>query len=66
MATVNLSDYDINKVPSAQGMSFGIVVSEWNREITGALLDGAYNTLLKHGVIDKDIIIINYRHYHNN
>ena len=34
----NLSEYDLNSVPSAKGMRFGIVVSEWNNNITGALL----------------------------
>ena len=57
MATTNLSAYDIDKVPSAKGMTFGIVVSEWNDEITGALLEGAKNTLKKHGVAEEDIII---------
>ena len=51
----NLSDYDINSVPNGKGMKVGIVVSEWNKEITGALLDGAVNTLLKHGVEEEDI-----------
>lgn len=51
----NLSDYDINSVPSAEGMKVGIVVSEWNDNITGALLDGAVNTLKKHGVAPDDI-----------
>ena len=51
MATAyhNLSDYDFNSVPNAEEMKFGIVVSEWNDKITGALLDGAINTLKKHG-----------------
>ena len=53
----NLSDYDINSVPSAEGMRFGIVVAEWNHEITGALLEGCYNTLLKHGVEESEIIV---------
>ena len=41
MATAlhNLSDYNIANVPDASNMCFGIVVSEWNEEITGALLD---------------------------
>lgn len=56
MATVNLSDYDINSVPTAVGMRVGIVVSEWNNEITEALFTGAYNVLLKHGVKKEDII----------
>ena len=43
MATAyhNLSEYDFNSVPNAEAMKFGIVVSEWNFNITGALLKGA-------------------------
>lgn len=52
----NLSDYNIESVPSAKGMKIGIVVAEWNTEITEALYQGAYNTLLKHGVNEDDII----------
>ncbi len=55
MATSNLSDYDINKVPSAENMSFGIIVSEWNNQITFALRDAAIKTLIKHGAKDKNI-----------
>lgn len=51
----NLSDYDFKSVPQAEGMRFGIVVSEWNSKVTGALLEGAYNTLRKHGVREEDI-----------
>lgn len=51
----NLSDYDFNSVPSAEGMRFGIVVAEWNSEITGELLEGAFNTLAKHGALVEDI-----------
>lgn len=53
----NLSEYDINTVPNAEGMKVGIVVSEWNIDITGALRDGAINTLLKHGVKPEDVIL---------
>jgi len=56
MATVNLSNYDINSVPSAKGMKFGIVISEWNNDITEALYNGAYETLIKHGANSEDII----------
>ena len=38
-------------------MRFGIVVSEWNHEITLALKDGAYNTLIKHGAAPNNILI---------
>lgn len=53
----NLSDYDTASVPTARGMRFGIVVSEWNKEVTGALLDGAYATLTKHGAQEEDITV---------
>ncbi len=53
----NLSDYDFRSVPSAKGMRFGIVVSEWNNKVTGALLQGAYNTLQKHGAQEEDILV---------
>lgn len=52
----NLSDYDIKSVPSASEMKFGIVTAEWNREITDALLKGAYETLLKHGAKEENIL----------
>lgn len=57
MATAlrNLSSYDATKVPDASNMCFGIVVSEWNPEITGALLEGAVNTLERHGTIPENI-----------
>ena len=59
MATAyhNLSDYDFNSVPNAEEMKFGIVVSEWNAHITGALLDGAVKTLKKHGVMQENILV---------
>lgn len=53
----NLSDYDINSVPDAKGMRIGIVVAEWNENITAALLEGAKETLLKHGVAKGDIVV---------
>jgi 6,7-dimethyl-8-ribityllumazine synthase len=57
MATVNLSDYDIKRVPDAGNMRFGIVVSDWNSEVTWKLLEGAVNTLVKHGSAKENIII---------
>ncbi|TAJ15666.1 6,7-dimethyl-8-ribityllumazine synthase [Marinilabiliaceae bacterium JC017] len=52
----NLSDYNPETVPSAANMKFGILVSEWNTEITEALFNGAYNTLIKHGANPENII----------
>ena len=53
----NLSDYDASKVPSAKNMKFGIVVAEWNEEITHALATGAIETLKKHDAQDDNIIL---------
>ena len=53
----NLSDYDIHSVPDATGMRVGVVVSEWNEKVTGALLEGAVQTLKKHGVREEDITV---------
>ncbi len=57
MATKDLSQYDINSVPSAENMRFGIVVAEWNFEITGALAKGAVTTLTKHGAKEENIVV---------
>ena len=54
----NLSAYDINSVPDGKGMRIGIVVSEWNEEVTAALLAGAQSTLLKHGVKENNIPVL--------
>jgi len=53
----NLSTYNQKKIPSAAEMSFGIVVSEWNEEITQALLKGAHDTLVLHGAKKKNIAV---------
>jgi len=53
----NLSDYNIHSIPDASDMSFVILVSEWNDEITFALRDGAIKTLQKHGVIEENIVV---------
>ena len=59
MATLNnnLSEYDITQVPDGKSMKIGIVVSEWNEEITKGLLNGAHSTLLKHGILEENIIV---------
>jgi 6,7-dimethyl-8-ribityllumazine synthase len=57
MATKNLSEYDLTTVPSASEMKFGIVVAEWNHEITSALAQGAFDTLKKHGAKEENILL---------
>jgi 6,7-dimethyl-8-ribityllumazine synthase len=51
----NLSNYDPANIPDAANMRFGIVVSEWNDKITFALLQGAVDTLKKHGATEDNI-----------
>ena len=53
----NLSEYNAEDIPSGDEMKIGIVLAEWNHEITSALLEGAVSTLLKHGVSEKNISI---------
>ncbi len=53
----NLSSHDPASVPEASEMRFGIVVAEWNEEITSALLEGAVSTLQKYGAKKENIQI---------
>ncbi len=57
MATAlkNLSSYDPGRVPSAKGMKVGVVVSEWNDQVTFALRDGVIKTLIDRGGNPEDI-----------
>jgi 6,7-dimethyl-8-ribityllumazine synthase len=57
MSTTNLSDYIPELVPDANDMRFGIVVSDWNMDVTWALLEGAITTLKKHGAKTKNIVV---------
>lgn len=50
----NLSTH--KDTPDGTGMHIGIVCSEWNTEVTNALFEGAYKTLLKYGVKENNII----------
>ena len=58
MATVNknLSTYDKTTIPNAKDFRFGIVVSEWNENITEGLCEGAISALTANGVIEDNII----------
>lgn len=57
MASVqqNLSVFDKSNLPDATKMRFGIVVAEWNSEITNALFNGAFQTLISCGVVESNI-----------
>lgn len=56
MATTNLSHYDKATIPNAKNFRFGIVVSEWNPEITENLYKGTEQALLENGAIKQNII----------
>lgn len=53
----NLSDYSDRNTGGVENKQIGIIVSEWNETITGALLEGAIETLLEQGVKKKNIKI---------
>ena len=53
----NLPDFNHTTIPNGAGIRIGIVVAEWNIEITGALRDGAIKTLLDSGVTENDVIV---------
>lgn len=52
----NLSEYDKSTLPKAGKLHVGLVVSEWNSEITENLFRGAYDTLLDCGVKPSNIL----------
>ena len=53
----NLSTFSSGDLPDITSKKFGLVVSEWNDEITHALMSGALETLLKYGAKKENIII---------
>lgn len=52
----DLSAYDKSALPDTRGMRIGLVVSEWNPEITEALCQGAREALLDCGLTDDRIL----------
>ncbi len=40
---------------AGKGLKFGIVISRFNEVITGRLLEGAMDSLLRHGALEQDI-----------
>ena len=48
---------NIKAIPDTTNMRFGIVVSEWNNNITDILLEGAIETLKANGVDESNITV---------
>ena len=59
MATAgrNLSEYKKILTPNGADFQIGIVVSEWNEDVTFQLLDGAKSVLIDNGVLEQNIKI---------
>lgn len=43
---------------TGEGLKFGIIVSRYNELITGKLLEGALDALLRHGTKEEDIEVV--------
>lgn len=57
-STQNISlKLDSNNHPDLNKYKIGIVVSEWNKDITKNLLSGAIDTLIEQGIQKENIII---------
>ena len=51
----NLSEYNKETIPNGADYKIGIVVSEWNENVTFNLLAGAKQALMDNGVLEKNI-----------
>lgn len=58
-ANKNLSTFSTTGLPDVSHKKFAIVVAEWNSEITEALFEGAYQTLLDNGAQAENIVRAN-------
>lgn len=59
--TTDLSKYDATTMPSADLLArqhYGVVVADWNEEITFAMAQGAVDTFVKHGVLPENIELV--------
>ncbi len=61
MATsgTNLSAVDFSALPDVSNMRFGLVVAEWNADITENLYQGAFDTLIQAGTPANKITRVN-------
>jgi 6,7-dimethyl-8-ribityllumazine synthase len=54
----SLSDFSHLEIPSAKPFRFGIITAQWNAEVTDALYQGAYKTLLKNACEKENILTV--------
>ena len=57
MKKTNLSTFDPTTVPDGKDYRIGVIAAEWNPEVTDALLKGAVDTLLEHGVTEDHLLV---------
>jgi 6,7-dimethyl-8-ribityllumazine synthase len=55
-ADKNLSTFSTQGIANMQSKKIAIVVSEWNEQVTEALFQGAYETLIQYGVQKSHIV----------
>jgi 6,7-dimethyl-8-ribityllumazine synthase len=55
----NLSDISLGPAEDRRSLHFGLVVSEWNPQVTEALASGALATLHEAGIPEKNILRVN-------
>lgn len=54
-ADKNLSVFNTSGLPDISKRRFGILVAEWNSEVTEKLFEGAYKTLVDYGATPENI-----------
>jgi 6,7-dimethyl-8-ribityllumazine synthase len=55
-ADKNLSVFSTENLPNVSQKRFALVAAEWNTEVTEALAQGAYNTLIAYGAAPEHIV----------
>ncbi|MBA2423447.1 MAG: 6,7-dimethyl-8-ribityllumazine synthase [Chitinophagales bacterium] len=54
----NLSEHQLGEIPDLSNAKFGIIVSEWNTDITALLYNGCRDTLQDFGLKKKNLLKI--------
>ncbi len=53
----SLSEHNLNDQTDASQLRFGIIVSQWNRQVTDKLLEGCRDTLTQYGASDDNVFV---------
>ncbi|CCG99188.1 6,7-dimethyl-8-ribityllumazine synthase [Fibrella aestuarina BUZ 2] len=55
-ADKNLSVFSAENLPTISQHRFALIVAEWNTDVTEALFQGAYDTLLRYGAQPENLV----------